>query len=68
MSAVVRVSLSDEVERFVVNHEDIDESFAVLNVATDYAIAHGEPMTLRQALATIHCGARKIEVLDEPTA
>lgn len=68
MSTVTHVSLSDEVERFVVNHEDIDESFAVLNAATDYAIEHGEPMTLEQALATIHSVARKTETLGEPAA
>lgn len=63
MTAAQRVDLADEVQRFVVEHEDIDEAFAVLETATDYAIEHGRPMSLAEALKTIHAVARQIEAL-----
>ena len=63
MTLVQRSKLSDSVQRFVATNEDIDESFAVLNVATDYGATHDEPMTLEAAIETIHRIAAKIEAM-----
>lgn len=63
MKLVERAKISDEVQRFVATNEDIDESFAVLNAATDWGAEHDEPMTLEQALETIRRIQTQIEAM-----
>lgn len=63
MSAAKSVLLSDDVQRAVADSEDIDEAYALLNAASDNFLETGRPMTLEEALATIHGVARQIETL-----
>jgi len=63
MKLIQRARLSDEVQRYVTTNEEIDESFAVLNAATDWGAEHDEPMTLEQALKTIRQVADQVEAI-----
>jgi len=60
---IQRSLLSDEVQHYIACNDDLDESFAVLNVATDYGAEYGEPMTLEAALEAVRKVAAQVEAL-----
>lgn len=64
MSAAQSVILSDDVQRAVDDSDDLDEVFALLNVATDHYVQTGQPMTLEAAIAEVHRIAAQVEALE----